>query len=514
MDISKYIYSECQSPVKVKVYNGITNVYEEKEVPCGKCYHCKITRINEWVTRMVIQSNYSKYVYFGTLTYGSKQPHEYNNENLSYWTDFNKEKHLVLTPLVLRKDHVQKFLKRLRKNTGVKFQVAYCGEYGSMYNRPHYHYIIWSNQPISKLQVYKAWSVLSLDHKKRYVLGRIEHRDIKNNSYPIAGDVDNTMVFKYVCKYVQKFDFKFEDLKTIKEHRITFIKLFDYGKVECKNSKKIDYLHDEFDSWIKEKQIKTWDDYKKVFCPFFHCSKKPAIGYQYLQDNLHEFQKCNFKLFGLQGDYIFPLYFIRKTKESICPLMAESETDSSKTSYSRLPKMAALLDNIMVVQQIAEDTEQIVNLFQSDNYHYTLQTQERIIDGEYLYDDRDTQQCRNVHNRYTKAYFGFYDVAKKVRYSFRGSYYAMYNTSTDSYIGKCSLEDAKNIITYYYEKLKHAILLPLLAKSKISADKKNALINDLGGEDKFREVKKRCVEQLNRNVSRRQSIYKQTKTFE
>lgn len=514
MDISKYIYSECQSPIKVKVYNGIKNIYEEKEVPCGKCYHCKITRINEWVTRMVIQSNYSKYVYFGTLTYGSKQPHEYSKENLSYVTDFNKEKHKVLTPLVLRKDHVQKFLKRLRKNTGVKFQVAYCGEYGSTYNRPHYHYIIWCNQPISKIQVYKAWSALSVDKKTRYVLGKVEHRDIKNNAYPINGDTDNTMVYKYVCKYIQKYDFKFEDLKTFNQHYKTYKTLFEYGKIEVKNCKTVDYLSDELDSWIKDKQIKDWDDYKKVFSPFFHCSKKPAIGFQYLQDNLHEFQKCNFKLFGLQGDYIFPLYFIRKTKESICPLMAESEVNASKTSYSRLPKMAALLDNIMVAEQIAEDSNQIVKLFQCDNSIYTFQSQQRIIDGEHIYDNRDTQPYRNVHNRFTKSYFGFYDVANKVRYSFRGSYYAIYTTSNDTYIGKCSIEDAKNIISFYYEKLKKQILLPLMAKSEISSNKKSALISDLGGEDNFRNLKNRCVEQLNRNVSRRQSIYKQSKTFE
>ena len=56
MDISTLIYSDCQNPQKVSIYNGIKRCYEVRNVPCGKCYHCKITRINEWVTRMVIQS--------------------------------------------------------------------------------------------------------------------------------------------------------------------------------------------------------------------------------------------------------------------------------------------------------------------------------------------------------------------------------------------------------------------------------------------------------------------------
>ena len=216
MDIEKYIYSECQNPNKVKIYNGVNNCYEVKDVPCGKCYHCKITRINEWVTRMVIQSNMSNYVYYGTLTYGSKKHTQYHKETLAIMSDHNKNKSLTYTPIILRKDHLQKFFKRLRKNTGVKFQYAACGEYGGTYSRPHYHYIMWSNEPISQIDVYKAWTAPLLDDpKKRVILGKIEHRDIKHNAYPAPNDPDNTAVYKYVCKYIQKTDFNFDKLTNI-----------------------------------------------------------------------------------------------------------------------------------------------------------------------------------------------------------------------------------------------------------------------------------------------------------
>lgn len=42
----------------------------------------------------------------------------------------------------LVKKHFQDFMKRLRKNTGVKLRYFVCGEYGEQTFRPHYHAII------------------------------------------------------------------------------------------------------------------------------------------------------------------------------------------------------------------------------------------------------------------------------------------------------------------------------------------------------------------------------------
>lgn len=38
--------------------------------------------------------------------------------------------------------HVQKFMKRLRKNSGKKLRFFACGEYGERLSRPHYHLIV------------------------------------------------------------------------------------------------------------------------------------------------------------------------------------------------------------------------------------------------------------------------------------------------------------------------------------------------------------------------------------
>lgn len=39
-------------------------------------------------------------------------------------------------------DHLQKFFKRLRKNTNQRFKYFACGEYGDINKRPHYHAIL------------------------------------------------------------------------------------------------------------------------------------------------------------------------------------------------------------------------------------------------------------------------------------------------------------------------------------------------------------------------------------
>lgn len=520
MDISKDIYRTCQEPITISVYNGITNMYDNRQVPCGKCYHCKITRINEWVTRMVAESNYNKYVYFGSLTYNGLYPTIYNNDCLSIRSNFNKNKTYNDTPLILRKDHLQKFFKRLRKNTKVKFQYAACGEYGETYARPHFHYIIWSNTPISYKDIYKAWSAQDVKQpNKRRIIGKVEHRDIKNNPDPQYDDPDGTFAYKYVCKYIQKFDFNFDKLPNIKQHLINYYENFNYLTT---TSNEMHYLSNRLDEYLKNKGIKDFNEYKKVFSPFFVCSKKPAIGFKYLQDNIGEFQKANFKLFGLPEDYVFPLYFIRKTKEKICPYKAQSTTNDGYTSFSRIPKMAALIEHIQNALLIGENTNQVVQLFWCSGDYFTLEEYGNIgdiQDIECRIDERDYYPKRTKSYRFQREYLGFVNVDTHVRYSFRygkaDCYFAMYNTADDSYIGNADIEDVKNLLIYYYDELKRKILLPILEKSKVSATAKTAeILQEYGSIENYEKARKKCIEQFNNNVKKRQQQYKLTKTFE
>lgn len=95
------------------------------EVPCGKCLACRKAHAREWAMRICHEVDYWKYSYFITLTYDNEHLPEHGS---------------------LRRDHLQKFFKRLRKEIkNEKLKFYGCGEYGSRFLRPHYHIILMAN---------------------------------------------------------------------------------------------------------------------------------------------------------------------------------------------------------------------------------------------------------------------------------------------------------------------------------------------------------------------------------
>lgn len=103
-------------------------------------------RQNEWVFRLNEEFKVSPYAYFFTLTYRD------DDLPLACLIDGRK-----VFPCVCKRD-IQLFLKRLRKNTKVKFKYHICAEYGPTTFRPHYHGLLFSQEQISQDDVLKAWS--------------------------------------------------------------------------------------------------------------------------------------------------------------------------------------------------------------------------------------------------------------------------------------------------------------------------------------------------------------------
>lgn len=95
-------------------------------LPCGQCYACRIAKSREWAARCVMESKMHKENSFITLTY--------SDENLP-------------PDKSLQKQDFTKFMKRLRKNSGEKIRYYACGEYGSLYQRPHYHACLFGYRP-------------------------------------------------------------------------------------------------------------------------------------------------------------------------------------------------------------------------------------------------------------------------------------------------------------------------------------------------------------------------------
>lgn len=94
--------------------------------PCRSCMPCRIARSREWATRCVLESRAFDKNCFITLT---------------YHPDF------VPKDMSLHKEDFQKFMKRLRKYSGLKIRYYMCGEYGELHGRPHFHACLFGYKP-------------------------------------------------------------------------------------------------------------------------------------------------------------------------------------------------------------------------------------------------------------------------------------------------------------------------------------------------------------------------------
>lgn len=91
-------------------------------VPCGKCLFCLQNKRDDWSMRLLQEWRHSDGAMFVTLTYSEKWCPKYG----------------------LDKSHVQKFLKRLRKNVSQRIRYYAVGEYGGKTLRPHYHLLLFN----------------------------------------------------------------------------------------------------------------------------------------------------------------------------------------------------------------------------------------------------------------------------------------------------------------------------------------------------------------------------------
>lgn len=87
------------------------------QLKCGQCKDCRLAYSREWAIRMTHEAQMHDASCMLTLTY--------NDENLPKFGQ-------------LVKADLQKFFKRLRKNTG-PFRYVGSGEYGDLRRRPHFH---------------------------------------------------------------------------------------------------------------------------------------------------------------------------------------------------------------------------------------------------------------------------------------------------------------------------------------------------------------------------------------
>lgn len=135
-------YSNCNIPPK-----GCQTFFTKWfAIPCGKCIGCRLMYSKQWATRLMLESQYHESSYFVTMTY--------NPDCVPISWHADSETGEASQAYTLRKDDFQKFMKRLRKNTGQDIRFFAAGEYGSKTFRPHYHAILFGLK-LSDLELYK-----------------------------------------------------------------------------------------------------------------------------------------------------------------------------------------------------------------------------------------------------------------------------------------------------------------------------------------------------------------------
>lgn len=235
---NEYLNTHCLRPQRVRIVDSHTQKVSFIDTPCGRCEHCMQTKVNEWCTRMYAHAEDFKHIYFVTLTYRSfMHPDHPRNKLLlsklsqAVWhlDSYNQTKRYCYNPCILCKDHYQKFLKKLRKYSGLN-DITYVvsGEYGKTYGRPHFHLILFTNGTLTPDIVRRAWTVSlwkSVDgsfafrrnqryggKQEDYLIGNVDFHDLVSNgtfNTKCKIKVDNNIMsaancFAYVCKYVVK----------------------------------------------------------------------------------------------------------------------------------------------------------------------------------------------------------------------------------------------------------------------------------------------------------------------
>jgi len=105
------------------------------KIPCGRCVGCRLERSRQWSVRIMHESQLHAENSFITLTYDDAHvPSDYS----------------------LRYPDFQKFMKRLRKHTGLPIRYYMCGEYGETFSRPHFHSCIFGFRPEDGVEFSKS----------------------------------------------------------------------------------------------------------------------------------------------------------------------------------------------------------------------------------------------------------------------------------------------------------------------------------------------------------------------
>ncbi len=274
------------------------------EIGCGGCIECRLEYSKNWANRCHLESKNSPFNYFITLTY--------NDESVTLSENGN---------MTLNREHFDEFIKAIRNKFKYKFNhdgVRYfaCGEYGIP--RPHYHLILF-NAPIPDLTIDIQTDDGQIIHKKSpvdnsyYMWSQFVKDCWPYGNILIANANWNTSA--YVSRYILK--------------KIT-----------------------------GEEGRKVYSEKLGILPPFLAMSRRPGIGFKYLDDHFNDFYEDMHLYIPRRSSCLvssLPRYFIRKIKDHDAGLY-QKLVDDKKDSVL---KHRSLIAGQMTINKLRSDQEDL-----------------------------------------------------------------------------------------------------------------------------------------------------------
>lgn len=238
-----------------------------KEIPCGKCIGCRLEYSRQWANRLMLEMEYHEFAYFVTLTYSDdflpRNPVTDVNGQVIGWSQS------------LRKSHLSKFMKHLRKHFGDGIRFYGAGEYGKKTLRPHYHLILFGLS-LDDLKLYKrnrqGDSLYTSKSLERCWSNYVGVRSDGIKYYDKIGHVVVAPASWETCAYTARYVTK--------------------------------KMSGEFEEKFKELNMEL---------PFSLCSRRPGIGHQWYVDHpdLFDYEYINLKTKTKGLKFRPPKYFER-----------------------------------------------------------------------------------------------------------------------------------------------------------------------------------------------------------
>lgn len=172
-----------------------------QQIPCGHCIQCYLKRTRDWATRILLECEAYKHNYFITLTYDDDHVPRLPEGCLGY---VDLEGKVWDTSLDLR--DFQRFMKSFRKACVDRYghsglRIFYCGEYGELFGRPHFHLILMNAPDLTlELQAYR-WTQVN-GHKVTYYKSPFIYSIWKKGIVDVADVCFESAA--YVAGYVMK----------------------------------------------------------------------------------------------------------------------------------------------------------------------------------------------------------------------------------------------------------------------------------------------------------------------